>query len=174
VDVRVVAATNRDLSEMVASGAFREDLFYRINVVSIVVPPLRERKEDIPLLARFFAERAAPGRLKKSIRPEAMALLAGYDWPGNVRELQNVIERAVILCQEQTIEPSDLPSNVRFNPRRLGKARGGDYPSLEEIEKRYILDLLQEFGGSRQQVARALRLSERTLYRKLREYRIGS
>jgi DNA-binding NtrC family response regulator len=173
VDVRLIAATNRDLAQRVSSGDFREDLFYRINVVAIAVPPLRERREDIPMLARFFAEHALPGRSTKAVAPEAMDLLSGYDWPGNVRELRNVMERAVILCQGETIGPDDLPSNIRLNPRSLFKSSRGSYPSLDELEKNYILALLAEFAGSRQKVAQALNLSERTLYRKLRQFRIA-
>ncbi|MFQ5793404.1 MAG: sigma-54-dependent transcriptional regulator, partial [Acidobacteriota bacterium] len=139
VDVRIIAATNRNLQQMVSSEAFREDLFYRINVVSLVVPPLRDRREDIPMLARYFAQLASPSKSKKSIEPEAMEVLTGYEWPGNVRELQNVIERAVILCQGQTIQPGDLPGNIRLNPKSLWKSSPGSYLTLEELEKSYIV-----------------------------------
>jgi DNA-binding NtrC family response regulator len=173
VDVRVIAATNRDLEEMASTGTFREDLLYRINVVTIVIPPLRERREDIPLLAHFFADKASPPKSKKSMTADAMELLTGYDWPGNVRELQHVMERAVVLCQDNLIDAGDLPSNVRLNPKAFWKSRGSSYPTLDELERKYILTLLKEFGGNRHQVADALHLSERTLYRKLRQFRLN-
>jgi len=173
VDARIVVATNRDLSQMVEESRFREDLFYRINVLTIVVPPLRERRADIALLAKTFAARGTGGRSGKTISHEATALLRGYDWPGNVRELQNVIERGLILCRGDEIGIEDLPGNVRLNPRTIGRSASMPFPTLGELEKSYITTLLDELKGSRKDVARALSMSERTLYRKLRHHGIG-
>ncbi len=150
VDVRIVAATNKDLLKLVSDGSFREDLFYRLNVITISIPPLRERKEDIPLLARHFVESTSvTGKEKKEITPEAMDLLVNYSWPGNVRELQNVLERAIILSEDRFIKPEDLPSNLKIGYDFYKKEESGSYLSLRELEKRYITTLLKEFGGHR-------------------------
>ncbi len=172
VDVRVIAATNRNLPQMVERGQFREDLFYRINVFSIDLPPLRERRADIPLLAKYFVQRAAGGRALE-LTNEAMDVLTTHHWPGNVRELQNVIERAVILVEGRTIEARNLPGTLRV-PATLPEHTGdGDYPTLEDIERRYIATLLREMDGRRARVARVLGISERNLYRKLKDYRLS-
>lgn len=172
VDVRVIAATNRELARMVEGGQFREDLFYRINVFSIVLPPLRERRSDIPYLAKYLTRRVAGAR-ELEFDKEAIDMLVGYHWPGNVRELQNVIERAVILCEGRTIEPKHLPVNLRATAAFPEPAAEGGYPTLEDLERRYIARLLRELDGHRTRVAQALGISERNLYRKLKEYRLS-
>jgi DNA-binding NtrC family response regulator len=175
VDIRLIAATNKDLQKLVAEGNFREDLFYRLNVFPITVPPLRERKEDIPLLAKHFLRNTTiTGKDKKEISDEAMELLLKYHWPGNVRELQNVIERAIILSDDQCITPKDLPLTLKVEPER-SKENGGatnNIRSLQDLEKNYILKVLEECGGNRVKAARAMNLSERTLYRKLKKHHI--
>ncbi|HEY6000102.1 MAG TPA: sigma-54 dependent transcriptional regulator [bacterium] len=173
VDVRLLAATNRDLRALIAEGRFREDLFYRLNVITVTIPPLRERPEDIPALARHFL--ATYGRKRQraphDLTPEALAALAGYDWPGNVRELENVIERAVILCDGELIGPEDLAM-----PARAGAAPAGAAPaagaalSLEEIEREHILRVLREAGGNQSRAAQVLGIDRKTLYLKLRKY----
>ena len=172
VDVRVITATNRNLPQMVEQGQFREDLFYRINVFSIVLPPLRERRQDVPLLAKYLAQRLAGGR-DIEFTKEAIDLLMNYHWPGNVRELQNVIERAIILSDGPYIEAKHLPVNLRATPPLPEPTVEAGYPTLEEVERRYIAKLLRELDGHRTRVAQALGISERNLYRKLREYRLG-
>ena len=169
-DVRFIAATNTPLEEKVKAGAFREDLYYRLNVVPITLPPLRARRDDVPLLAmhflRLFCER--DGRPPKTLTPQAMDLLCRYDWPGNVRELQNVIENMVIVSQGDTLTVKNLPERVR---PRLGAAPG--FPagaSMREIEERAIRETLGQAGGNRKEAARILGIGLRTLHRKLREY----
>ena len=171
VDVRVITATNRNLPQMVEQGQFREDLFYRINVFSIVLPPLRERRQDVPLLAKYLAQRLAGGR-DIEFTKEAIDLLMNYHWPGNVRELQNVIERAIILSDGPYIEAKHLPVNLRATPPLPEPTVEAGYPTLEEVERRYIAKLLRELDGHRTRVAQALGISERNLYRKLKEYRL--
>jgi DNA-binding NtrC family response regulator len=170
VDVRVIAATNRSLETMMKEGAFREDLYYRLNVFSLNIPPLRERREDIPLLVEHFIRNSAivPKRTVQ-ITPEAMEVLRRYPWPGNVRELQNVIERALILCDEGVLDPEHLPMGVRLTPQ-FGQSQESDrLPTLEDVERRYIRRVLEECKGHRQKAAAILGISERNLYRKLKE-----
>ena len=170
VDVRVLAATNRNLDELVVDGRFRKDLFFRLNVVSIVVPPLRSRREDIPDLARHFARQCqSPTGGARDVSPEAMALLQAHDWPGNVRELQNTIERASLLTKSDRTVPDDLPENVRAaapQPRE----EAGLPRSLREAEGRHIAEVLQGVDGHRASAARILGISERQLYRKLKDH----
>ncbi len=174
VDLRVIAATNRNLFERVRSGSFREDLYYRLNVISIAIPPLRERREDIPLLVRHFLAKGVRGvRQPKGISDEAMAMLVAYAWPGNVRELQNVIERAIILSENREIAPSDLPSNVHAQSEPWRRMDGDRLQSFAEVERDYLSALLRRFGGHRATVAQILGVSERTLYRKIRQYKLG-
>ncbi|MGE5177143.1 MAG: sigma-54-dependent transcriptional regulator [Hyphomicrobiales bacterium] len=170
VDVRVIAATNRDLESMLASGAFREDLYYRLNVFSIPIAPLRERREDIPLLVTHFVQSSGivPKRNAK-VSAEAMRVLSRYHWPGNVREIQNVIERALILCDGEMILPEHLPMGVRVPAARDLPTDGASRPTLAEAERRYIRTILEECHGHRQKAARVLGISERNLYRKLKE-----
>jgi len=169
VDVRVICATNRDLYQMVQQERFRQDLYYRINVVSFTLPPLRERRADVPLLARYFAEHSPMAR-RRSVRfsPEAMAVLQAYAWPGNVRELHNVIERALILADGDEVTPADLPGNLRHQGATGVQELMDRRLPLADLERAYITRLLQEFGGHRARVAEVLGISDRTLYRKLK------
>ncbi|MFQ5816733.1 MAG: sigma-54-dependent transcriptional regulator [Terriglobia bacterium] len=174
IDVRIIAATNRDIDAAIRDGRFRKDLYYRINVVTIKIPPLRERKTDIPLLVNHFSE-----RFSDSVRPingvseEAMARLMNYDWPGNVRELENVIERAVALGSGSVIHTVDLPSSLQSTPMpsTAGVSREGIIP-LRELEKQAILRAIEELGGDRLRAARLLGIGKTTLYRKLKEYQL--
>ncbi len=167
VDVRVVAATNRDLEQLVEEKKFREDLYYRLNVVSIYVPPLREREEDIPLLVEHFLSRYAAENQKPMprITPAALDLLVRYRWPGNVRELENMIERLVTLSQSGLILPEDLPRRIRVDTSGIDL---GSFPSgisLSQIEKLYIQKVLEETGGNKKKAAEILGIDRRTLYR---------
>jgi two-component system, NtrC family, response regulator AtoC len=187
VDTRVVAATNKDLAEAVKAGKFREDLFYRLNVVTIRIPPLRERREDIPLLAEHFAARHA-GERGASLTTEAREAMLLWDWPGNVRELDNAVARALALNPGGTILPEDLPEAVRerWQPRRGSPARPpstlspaatsplpdplvGDHPTLDELSRRYAERVLRDCGGNKTRAAEALGIDRKTLSRLLRE-----
>ncbi|HYQ47507.1 MAG TPA: sigma-54 dependent transcriptional regulator, partial [Thermodesulfovibrionales bacterium] len=167
VDVKVIAATNKDLRDLIPQGKFREDLYYRLNVINITIPPLRERMEDIAELAAYFLEKYGR-KLSKDIKgfaPEALVLLNGYAWPGNVRELENVIERAVILCDSERVEADDL--SVPSGKIAVDKGTGG---SLEDMERDYILRVLREFNGNQSKASQVLRIDRKTLYLKLRKY----
>jgi len=169
VDVRVIAATNRDLEAAVHAGTFRADLFYRLNVIAITLPPLRERLEDLPLLVEHFLAKYN-AKLKKRIRevaPEALALLLDYPWPGNIRELENVIERAVVLTRGEILLPEALPPQIRLQGKK-GPAKGQG--TLEELIRQAILKALIQTNGNRRQAARLLGMPERTLYRRLKAY----
>ena len=170
VDVRVVAATNRDLKKAVAEGSFREDLFYRLNVIPVTLPPLRERKEDIPILVDHFLDRLeAELKRRVQVSPEAMAALLAHDWPGNVRELRNVLERGAVVAQGDVIKPSDLglaPSAAR---PASGNAPG-EPPTLEDVERRHIAEVLQHTGGNVSQAARLLAIDRVTLYNKIKKF----
>jgi DNA-binding NtrC family response regulator len=170
VDVRVIAATNRALETMLKEKTFREDLYYRLNVFSLSIPPLRERREDIPLLVEHFI-RGSSVAPKRNVRvsPAAMQVLTRYLWPGNVRELENVIERALILCDAGSIEPEHLPLGVRLEPSFRPTEEDGHLVTLEEVERRYIKRVLEECKGHRHKAAEVLGISERNLYRKLKE-----
>ncbi|WP_428261466.1 sigma-54-dependent transcriptional regulator [Haliangium sp.] len=174
VDVRVVAATNRDLEEMMADGSFREDLFYRLNVFQIDLPPLRQRPDDILPLAEHFLAVAAAKRapaLRAQLSPDTRRLLVAYPWPGNVRELENVIERGLTLCRDGEIRPEDLPSTVRERRQRdlLAEAVSRRM-NLAELEREYIERVLEDEGGNKTRTAQRLGLDRKTLYRKLEEY----
>jgi two-component system response regulator HydG len=180
VDVRIVAATNRDLQSDVARGQFREDLFYRLNVMSLKIPPLRDRLDDIPLLAYHFLEKYARKNRKpsKGFSPLAMDMLIKYDWPGNVRELENALERAIILQTGEYITEKQLPLSI------VQKYTGGEAPaasaastatgeaSLESIEKEAILATLEDAGGNKSEAARRLGITRKTLHNKLKGYGI--
>jgi len=170
VDVRLIAATNRSLESMMQNGEFREDLYYRINVFSIQIPPLRERPDDIPLLVEHFV-RHSPIIPKRNVdvSKDTMEVLVRYRWPGNVRELENVVERALILCDGPTIEPEHLPMGVRVRPAFEDQAPSDRLLTLEEIERRYIRRVLEQCKGHRQKASEILGISERNLYRKLKE-----
>ena len=173
VDVRVIATSNRDLVEEVRRGRFREDLFFRLNVIPLHIPPLRERKEDIPLLASYFLEKYADlnGKTVKDLAPETLDLLMDYSWPGNVRELENVIHRAVLLAKGEVLEPKDLVIEEGLSPRAPNPVRPGT--SLKEMERWLILETLKKVGGNRTKAAQLLGVSVRTIRNKLKEYRIS-
>jgi DNA-binding NtrC family response regulator len=167
VDVRVIAATNRDVQRLVAERAFREDLYYRLSVFPIVLPPLRERPADILPLAAHILQQASRrfGKRIVGFTDEAHALLQDYAWPGNIRELQNVIERAAILCREERITPAHL----NLSPAPSASAPTGP-KTLRELEREAILAALASHGGNRRKAAEQLGLGLRTMYARLREY----
>ncbi len=173
VDVRVVAATNRDLGDMVAHGHFREDLFYRLNAIRVDVPPLRERPDDIACLAAHFVERFNRrfGQ-KRRLSAETVDVLTRYAWPGNVRQLINVIEQVVVLGDDDTITPAQLPPIVRAPEHSDAHRLHGDSPivPLRDVERQYIEFTIKQCGGHRANAARALGIGERSLYRKLHEF----
>jgi two-component system response regulator HydG len=174
VDVRLISATNRDLKQLIAEKTFREDLYFRLKVVSLELPPLRQRIEDVPLLAEYFLRAAAERQNKSSPRlaPETMRALSTYAWPGNVRELRNVIETLVALAQNETIGPELLPTEIRPAAAAAGGAEGSNttLPTLEQAERQLIRQALETCGGNRQTAATMLGIGERTLYRKIKEY----
>ena len=171
VDVRIIAATNRDLSALIAEGRFREDLFYRLNVVSLEIPPLRDRASDVPALAMFFLARYAEenGRRIEGFDDEALGALEAYRWPGNVRELENAIERAVVLCDEGRIERRHLPANIAPKDAPDGPPRIPG-SSIDDIERFAILKTLEMCGGSTSKAAAVLGISSRKIQYKLHEY----
>jgi two-component system response regulator AtoC len=179
VNVRVIAATAKNLEEEVKRGLFREDLYYRLNVLAIALPPLRERPEDIPQLCRYFLERfnTKMGKAVQDIAPAAMGVLLDYNWPGNVRELENVIERAVLLAEGTLLSAEHFTLEVAGAGKagQTGEGHGG--LSLKEaqraIEKRLITQALQETGGNRTQAARLLEISHPSLLSKIKTYGIG-
>jgi two-component system, NtrC family, response regulator PilR len=172
-DARIIAATNRNLEEEVKENRFREDLFYRLNVIEMSVPPLRERIEDIPLLAKHFVAKSARNQnsSEKSISADAMAALANYGWPGNVRELENAIERAFILSGDE-IDVESLPQKVLKGAERSFKTRDSERfrPTLEEMERRYLIEILGSVGEDKAKAANILGIDLSTLYRKLKRY----
>ena len=171
VDVRILAATNRDLAAEVKAGRFREDLYYRLNVVTLSVPPLRERREDIPLLVAHFVRKFAEKnrRTVDTVTPRCMELLVSYGWPGNVRELENAIERGVILMRGDQLSEKSLPL-----PIQRQEAAGGGLiappASLQEAERLLILQTLEETGGNKSEAARRLGITRKTLQNKLQRY----
>jgi two-component system response regulator AtoC len=178
VDVRIVCATNKDLDEEVKAGRFREDLYFRINVVTVHLPPLRDRREDVPILVAHFLAKLGrrERRAAAALSPEALKLLNAYSWPGNVRELENAIERAVAVAKGNVVIPSDLPPEVgggAGTAAALAAGGGGDggiiadRPSLAELERRYIQLVLTENGGNKKKAAEKLGIDRRTLYRAL-------
>jgi DNA-binding NtrC family response regulator len=173
VDVRVVAATNRDLAAEVKAGRFREDLYYRLNVVAVTLPPLRRRRGDIPALAAHFIEKygTAYGKDIKGLTPGTLNALLGHDWPGNIRELENAIERGVVLCKGTELTADDLPSTLRW-PRPIRRDGGGLIPgaSLAEIEREAILRTLELLGGSTSGAAEMLGISVRKIQYRLKEF----
>jgi two-component system response regulator PilR (NtrC family) len=171
IDCRLVAATNADLEREVAEGRFRADLFYRLNVIPIKLPPLRQRRDDIPLLVDHFLKRFAQNHSAKTIAKEAMELLLKYEWPGNVRELENVMERAMILDEGGVIGPEDLPDKIRFGEQHRGSLII-DSPTLtlEELEKEYILKVLHHTRWQKKKTSDILGINASTLYRKLLAY----
>jgi DNA-binding NtrC family response regulator len=170
VDVRVVAATNRDLAEAMRTGEFRQDLFYRINTITVSLPPLRDRPDDIAVLARYFVETKTTYGVKR-LGERALALIEAYAWPGNVRELLHAIERAVILAKGDEIEPGDLPPEVAGTAAGHG-AGAATAASLESMERQHIVNTLRQVGGHRGKAAALLEIDPKTLYRKMLAYRI--
>ena len=172
-DARIIAATNKDLSEEVKAGRFREDLFYRLNVIEMSIPPLRERREDVPLLAKHFAAKTARSQNapEKSFSRDALAALANYDWPGNVRELENAIERAFILSGDE-LDVESLPAKVRSASVGAFPSHDGENfkPTLEEMERRYLIETLASVEGDKAKAAGILGIDLSTLYRKLKRY----
>jgi DNA-binding NtrC family response regulator len=170
VDVRLVAATNRDLEKRVQEGQFREDLYYRLKVVVLQLPPLRERRDDIPLLVRYFIDELAKenNRPTKDIAAPVLEALKAYDWPGNVRELRNTLESIIVLCLRERIELDDLPPHISGAKTVQSVIQPG--MTMEEIEKEAIRRTLEQFGGHRAQTAASLGVSVRTLHRKIKQY----
>jgi two-component system response regulator AtoC len=169
VDVRVIAATNRDLTTLIRTGEFRQDLFYRLNVINLTIPPMRERREDIPELAHYFLKKYSQ-KLSKDISgftAEALEAFNGYHWPGNVREMENIIERAVILCESGQISPDDLS----IPPVSSAKEAVPD-ATLEKMEEDHILRVLRESGGNQSKASQTLGIDRKTLYLKLKKYGI--
>ena len=177
-DVRLIVATNRDLEAAVEEHRFREDLYFRVNVIPVEVPPLRARGGDVLLLAQHFIERyaAQAGKRVAGIAPECAERLLAYGWPGNVRELENCIERAIALTRQETIGADDLPEKIRDFRRSHVLVTSDDpseLPPLEEVERRYIVRVVEAVGGSKTIAARVLGLGRKTLYRKLEQYKVG-
>ena len=168
IDVRFLAATNRNLRKAVEEGRFREDLYFRLNVVTMIVPPLRERPEDIPLLAQHFLSKhaASPGKAVRGFARETLALLERHAWPGNVRELEHAVERAVALASSELLLPDDFPPGLR-EPGPRGLALPRPHMSLDEVKRWYIERILTETGGNKLRAADILGVDRRTLYRTL-------
>ncbi len=179
VDVRIIAATNVDLKQAVKDGKFREDLFYRLNVITIDLPPLRQRKNDIPLLAEHFIAKFAQENNKPPLHltPEALRPLMDYDWPGNVRELENVIERAVVLATGSSLSPDLLPENLTGRGSRFAlmehRPDASLFEIMEEIERRVISDMLEKCGGNQTEAADRFRIPLSTLNQKIKRLNIG-
>ncbi|MEE9124917.1 MAG: sigma 54-interacting transcriptional regulator, partial [candidate division NC10 bacterium] len=181
VDVRVICATHQNLADMVQQGNFREDLYYRLNVISLPLPPLRDRRGDIPLLAYYFLRRyaAQSGKEVKGIAPETLELLEAYPWPGNVRELQNVMERGVVLAEGEMVTPAELPANLRL-PQKVPTAMVTDHLSLkkakgqwvEAFEREYLITLLNKHQGNISQAAKTAGVDRKTIHRLLKRYQI--
>ncbi|PYN06439.1 MAG: hypothetical protein DME02_16010 [Candidatus Rokuibacteriota bacterium] len=173
IDVRVLAATNGDLARRISQGSFREDLFYRLNVIQVTLPPLRDRREDIPALAEHFLARAA-AKLGRTLRlsPPVLERVLRYPWPGNVRELENAIERAAILSRSETVEPDDLPPHVSAGLQLGPSPALPRQVTLAEAERAHILTTLERFGRNHSGAAEALGIGRTTLWRKLKEYGI--
>jgi len=167
VDVRVIAATNKNLTEEIRKGTFREDLYYRLNVIPIFVPPLRERKDDVPLLASHFLQKFCQekGKDVTSISPDVMEILLAHSWPGNVRELENVIEHAIIIAKQEKILPKDLPQYLLQQPLPTKQLI-----SLQDHEKNLIMKTLEETNWNKHQTAKRLKITRSTLYGKMKRY----
>jgi len=174
VDVRVIAATNRDIQDAIKEGAFRQDLYYRLNVVSLHVPPLMERKDDIPLLCQHFLRKYS-ALMKKDVREvsqEVIGILINYDFPGNVRELENIIERGIALSNGTSIELAHLPEDLKALNVKTFRRKDGGIPSLEQQESSYIQWVLKETGGNKTQAAQTLGIDRVSLWRKIKKYKI--
>ena len=173
VDVRLLAATHKDLQAMIEAGTFRQDLFFRLSVVPVTLPPLRERWSDIPELAALFLERYAEKNRKdlKGFHPEVMRIFMHFSWPGNIRELENTVERAVILCQGEQITLQELPPQVlgEVRPKEQNNAAPAT-PTLRDMEKEMIRATLAENGGNRSKSSKVLGIARQTLLNKIKEY----
>ena len=179
VDVRLIAATNKDLMQEIEEGRFREDLYYRLNVVNLTMPPLREKKEDIPLLAQHFKELFAVKNHKiiKGFTPQAMDRLMKYDWPGNVRELMNAVERGVVLSGSEYLDENDLPMITKYGEPEEKRSAQDNIPAdlpLDEVEKATILKTLESADGNKSEAARRLGITRKTLHKKLKKYGVMS
>ncbi|WP_277350612.1 sigma 54-interacting transcriptional regulator [Caldanaerobacter subterraneus] len=173
VDVRVISATNKDLSKLVKEGKFRSDLFYRINVLMLNVPPLRERKEDIPLLIDHFLSLLTQNSgIYKKVSKEVYDILEKYDWPGNIRELRNVIERMVVNSEGDIIRKTDIPLYILKKELPVRKKGSGLQEMLEEFEKEIIFETLKEYNYNKSQAAEILKIPRSRLYRKLKKFGI--
>jgi len=176
VDVRLVTATNRNLKKLVAEGKFRDDLFYRLSVVTVDLPALRERREDIPLLVTAFVQQCSVenGKPVREITQEAVNMLMAYDWPGNVRELRNTIEQMVVLSRGERLTLRDVPLSIRAGAdlTKVAVVRPGVTMTVEEAERQLIVQALKETGGNRTRAADKIGMSRRTLHRKLKEYKL--
>jgi DNA-binding NtrC family response regulator len=172
VDVRIIAATHKDLKLAIKEGRFREDLFYRLSVIPIVIPPLRNRREDIPLLAEHFLKKYSAANHSKvfGFSKRAMARLVAQRYDGNVRELENLVERAVVLASSTLIDESEVPSSDGANAEQFFAGATSDFPTIEQLERRYIQIVLEKTGGKKDKAAQILGINRRTLYRKEREY----
>ena len=170
VDFRVISATNRDLEKAVHENHFREDLYFRLNVVTIDIPPLRERRQDIPLLARYFFNKYSQSMIKpiKDISTEAMEVITNYEWPGNVRELRNVIERAIVVCEGDKITSDDLSFPFRSRAKQIVSD-----DSLESIEQSHIERILNRTNWQISQAAEILKIDRTTLYNKIKKYKLN-
>lgn len=180
VNVRLISATNRDLTEAITTGSFRQDLYHRLKVVSVKLSPLRERREDIPLLIEFFLKEftTSHGKTVTSITPATRKALMSHPWPGNVRELKNTIESMVVIDYDGILDIDDLTEDIQASATTVGEASASGQlslvgRSLEQIEKYYIAETLRMTNGNREDAAKLLGIGERTLYRKLKEYEIG-
>ena len=171
VDTRIIAATHRDLAGEVKNGKFREDLYFRLNVITLPLPPLRERREDIPVLINHFLDNFCKNKRKKTLLPEVMTVMTQYNWPGNVRELKNTIERLVIMTEEEIVSIEDLAENIRM---ASSTAAEGTEVILSGVEKKHIIKVLHEKQGNKTLAAEALGISLKTLYNKLKAYHIDS
>jgi two-component system response regulator HydG len=174
-DVRIISATNKDLVAEVKAGRFREDLLYRLNVITLEIPPLRDRKEDIPLLVDWFIKHKLKTKVEKKVSPKVFDVLMNYDWPGNVRELENVIERAAILSENDMIQPHDisLPLKAAMLSSVLGTDSSiGNLISIREIERQHIKAILKNLKGNKAEAAKILEISLKTLYTKIQQYQI--
>jgi transcriptional regulator with PAS, ATPase and Fis domain len=172
IDVRVLAATNKNLQVEVEQGAFRQDLYYRLDVITLKVPPLRERREDIPLLAAYFLDRFASAFGKKVLRlnDDCLQILSSYEFPGNVRELENIVERAVVLCDGEMVLPGHLPPDIAGGPVYVQQPCLREMISLRENERRHIAWVLEQCDGNRTHAAEVLDIDRATIWRKLKRY----